>query len=149
MKSMNSNATRESFRSFIIFGLVGILNTGVDVAVFTLLTWWQLPWLVAQVFAYGYGVLNSFLMNRKFTFKQQGAIVKGLLRFLLLNVLTLGITSACMLLLHEQIGISLWISKGTATLLGVVLNFAGSRWWVFRAETRGNDEAIRHAGSGM
>ncbi|MDR0267995.1 GtrA family protein [Paenibacillus sp.] len=131
---MKSFVTSDSFRSFIIFGLVGILNTGVDVAVFTLLTWWQLPWLAAQVAAYSCGVLNSFLMNRKWTFKQQGAFVKGLLRFVLLNMLTLGVTSACMLLLQEQFGISLWLSKGAATVLGVLLNFAGSRWWVFRAE---------------
>ncbi|WMT41672.1 GtrA family protein [Paenibacillus sp. D2_2] len=140
---MKSNTIRDSLRSFIIFGLVGIVNTGVDVGVFALLTWWQLPWLIAQVFAYGCGVMNSFLMNRKWTFKQQGALTKGLLRFVLLNLVTLGVTSACMLLMHEQLGVSLWISKGAATLLGVVLNFVGSRWWVFRAEPHPLEEAER------
>lgn len=131
---MKSNAMRDSLRSFILFSLVGIVNTGVDIGVFALLTWWQLPWLAAQIIAYGCGVLNSFLMNRKWTFKQEGALTKGLLRFVLLNLLTLGVTSACMLLLHEQLGIPLWISKGAVTVLGVILNFAGSRWWVFRKE---------------
>lgn len=131
---MKSIALRDSLRSFIIFGLVGIVNTGVDIGVFTLLTWWQLPWLAAQIIAYGCGVLNSFLMNRKWTFKQQGALTKGLLRFVLLNLVTLAVTSTCMLLLHEHLGISLWLSKGAVTLLGVVLNFAGSRLWVFRTE---------------
>ncbi|GAA0410260.1 GtrA family protein [Paenibacillus motobuensis] len=137
---MKSYVTSESIRSFIVFGLVGILNTGVDVAVFTLLTWWQLPWLAAQAVSYGCGVLNSFLMNRKWTFRQQGALTKGLLRFILLNLLTLGVTSACMMLLHEQFEISLWLSKGAATLLGVLLNFAGSRWWVFREEPSHRNE---------
>lgn len=146
---MKSIATRESLRSFIVFGLVGILNTGVDVTVFTLLTWWGLPWLAAQVVAYGCGVLNSFLLNRKFTFKQQGALTKGLLRFILLNVVTLGIISACMASLHDQMGIQLWISKGAATLLGVVLNFAGSRWWVFRAEARAGEESANRLRAGL
>jgi len=138
---MKSTTLRDSLRSFIIFGLVGIVNTGVDVGVFALLTWWQLPWLIAQAIAYGCGVLNSFLMNRKWTFKQQGALTKGLLRFVLLNLVTLGVTSACILIMHEQLGVSLWISKGVATLLGVVLNFVGSRWWVFRAEPHPLEEA--------
>ena len=138
---MKSYAKRESFRSFIVFGLVGVLNTGIDVAVFSLLTWWQLPWLAAQIAGYGCGVLNSFLMNRKWTFKQQGPFAKGLLRFLLLNVLTLGLTSACMQFMHELLGISLWLSKGTATVFGVLLNFAGSKRWVFRQEAEAKSEA--------
>lgn len=139
---MKSSAMRESLRSFIIFGLVGIVNTGVDIGVFALLTWWQLPWLAAQVIAYGCGVMNSFLMNRKWTFRQQGALTKGLLRFILLNLLTLGVTSACMMLLHEQLGVLLWVSKGAATVLGVVLNFIGSRRWVFRAEPRSLEKVV-------
>lgn len=139
---MKSSAMRDSLRSFIIFGLVGIVNTGVDIGVFALLTWWQLPWLAAQVIAYGCGVMNSFLMNRKWTFRQHGAFTKGLLRFILLNLLTLGVTSACMMFLHEQLGVLLWVSKGAATVLGVFLNFIGSRWWVFRAEPRSLEEVV-------
>lgn len=132
---MRSDSARESFRSFVVFGLVGVLNTAVDVAVFTLLTWLHLPWLIAQVVAYGCGVMNSFLMNRKWTFKQQEKTSpKELIRFILLNLLTLGLTTVCMMFLHEQMGAPLWISKGTGTLVGLVFNFAGSRWWVFRKE---------------
>ncbi|GIP22630.1 GtrA family protein [Paenibacillus sp. J22TS3] len=131
---MKSYAARESLRAIVIFGLVGLVNTGVDVAVFTLLTWCHLPWLVAQVAAYGCGVMNSFLMNRKWTFKQQKTSSKELIRFIILNLLTLGVTSVCMLLVHEQIGAPLWISKGVSTLVGLVFNFAGSRWWVFQAK---------------
>lgn len=145
---MKSSTIRDSLRSFIIFGLVGIVNTGVDIGVFALLTWWQLPWLAAQVIAYGCGVMNSFLMNRKWTFRQQGALTKGLLRFILLNLLTLGVTSACMMLLHEQFGVLLWMSKGAATILGVVLNFVGSRWWVFRAEPHPRKEVVAREQTG-
>lgn len=145
---MKSNMLSDSLRSFIIFGLVGIVNTGVDIGVFTLLTGWQLPWLAAQVIAYGCGVMNSFLMNRKWTFRQQGAMTKGLLRFILLNLLTLGVTSACMMLLHERLGILLWVSKGAVTVLGVVLNFAGSRWWVFRPEPHPRKEVVAREQTG-
>ncbi|WP_195575767.1 GtrA family protein [Paenibacillus sp. 1001270B_150601_E10] len=131
-----SKATTESLRSFIRFGLVGVVNTGVDFAVFSLLTWWQTPWLIAQIVAYSCGVLNSFLMNRTWTFKQEGPWNKGLIRFILLNVCTLGVTSLCILLLHEQFGLSMLVSKAAATVIGVLVNFAGSRWWVFREPSR-------------
>nr|WP_052759573.1 GtrA family protein [Paenibacillus sp. DMB20] len=105
---MKSYAKRESFRSFIVFGLVGVLNTGIDVAVFSLLTWWQLPWLAAQIAGYGCGVLNSFLMNRKWTFKQRGPFAKGLLRFLLLMCSPLDsrplACSSCMSCLESRYG---------------------------------------------
>nr|WP_082112336.1 GtrA family protein [Paenibacillus sp. DMB20] len=43
--------------------------------------------------------------------------------------------------MHELLGISLWLSKGTATVFGVLLNFAGSKRWVFRQEAEAKSEA--------
>ena len=46
------------------FGLVGVLNTLIDIALFWLLySVFGVPYLVANVLSFGAGMLNSFVMN--------------------------------------------------------------------------------------
>ncbi|NMM51898.1 GtrA family protein [Paenibacillus aquistagni] len=143
------NEKLQSLRSFVTFGLVGVVNTGVDFAVFTLLAWCQLPWLLAQAAAYSCGVLNSFFMNRKWTFKQQeGPLLKGLARFVILNAITLVVTSIVIWLLHHHLGAAILWSKGAATLIGVVLNFVGSRLWVFKPAAASAESSMLSRSSG-
>jgi len=48
------------------------MNTVVDFAVFALLAAGGLSVLLAQWLAYGCGVLNSYLWNRRWTFRVKG-----------------------------------------------------------------------------
>jgi putative flippase GtrA len=56
---------------FLKFCLVGGVNTGIDFALFALLTLAGLPYLAAQVISYSCGVLNSYFINGKWTFHSQ------------------------------------------------------------------------------
>ncbi|RXS89926.1 GtrA family protein [Geobacillus sp. PK12] len=114
------------------FGLVGVSNTAVDFAVFFLLTAAGAKAAVAQAVAYGAGVANSYVWNRRWTFQmKQRANIGELLRFLAVNGLSLGV-SLVVLLAAERLG-PLWLAKGAATIMGMAVNFIGSRCWVFAA----------------
>src|ERR1700730_10634557 len=114
------------------FGMIGLLNTGIDFAVFTILTLWDVPLLIAQCISYTCGVLNSFIMNRTWTFQQRGQYSGQLIKFIAVNLLTLLITYGLLLLFNRYVGWSMLFSKLIATGMSLIVNFAGSRLWVFR-----------------
>jgi putative flippase GtrA len=129
---MPTKVVRKIPVQFVKFCLVGIVNTGVDFGVFTILTLWGMPLPATQGFAYSCGVMNSFLLNRKWTFKQYGKDQGQLLRFFLLNLFTLTVTYGLLVVLHEHWGIPLFLSKLIVTGGGLLINFGGSRRWVFK-----------------
>lgn len=117
--------------AFVRFCLVGLMNTGVDFSVFMLLTFWSVPIFAAQTFSYSAGVINSFFMNRTWTFKQSYHTKGQFIRFLTLNLMTLAITYGLLIQFHEHWNWPLLLSKLIATGLSLGINFGGSHLWVF------------------
>lgn len=127
MVMVNKQRPYEFFR----FCLVGAVNTGVDFMVFALLSNLGVLLLPAQVVSYTCGILNSFLLNRKWTFSSRRRSTGQLLRFLLLNLFTLSITYGLLVYFTDQFGWSVLVSKLLATAASLVINFTGSRLLVF------------------
>ncbi|QYR22797.1 GtrA family protein [Paenibacillus sp. sptzw28] len=122
------------FIQMLKFGLVGAVNTAVDLIVFTLLTAQGLPYLAAQIISYSCGVLNSYLLNRSWTFRH-GSSRKGkeIIRFIIVNLTALAVSSALLTWLYRPDGSALTLpaSKLIVTCASMVINYAGSRYWVF------------------
>lgn len=122
------------------YGLVGILNTGVDFAVFCLLVYVAgFGTVSSQGIAYGAGLLNSYLWNRHWTFQvKEGRIWLQLGRFVLVNAFSFGIATAVLLTL-EHGGMPAVVSKIVSIGASFVFNYIGYRIWVFRVmRTRSN-----------
>jgi putative flippase GtrA len=117
---------------FIRFGTVGLGNTAIDFAAFFLLTSGGVPYLLAQVLSYSAGVINSFLLNRKWTFQvTHKASISELAKFIILNGFSLLISTGLLFILQDVNHEGLWLSKIIATAGGIVVNFLGSRIWVW------------------
>jgi putative flippase GtrA len=119
------------------FGMIGILNTGVDFAVFTVLTLWDVPLLIAQCISYACGVSNSFIMNRTWTFQRRGQFTGQLIKFSSLSLLTLLITYGLLVGFNRYFGWPILISKFSASGMSLIVNFVGSRLWVFKESNQG------------
>ena len=59
-------------RSVVRFALVGLLNTFVDISIYTLLVHLSLPLIVANLISTSCGLCVSYILNRNFTFKSTG-----------------------------------------------------------------------------
>jgi len=116
---------------FLKFCTVGAVNTGIDLVIFAVLSSWGFSLLVAHSLSYTCGGLNSFLLNRTWTFKQGSHTPGQLIKFLLLNFLTLMITYFLMVGVYNYLAWPMLICKLVAIGGGLVLNFVGSRLWVF------------------
>jgi putative flippase GtrA len=121
-------------RQFIKFNLVGLLNTALDFAVFTLLSWLGVFYIIAQCISYGVGMLNSYTLNKYWTFAQKGQLEpKQALRFTVLNLGSLLISLGLLALFKDQLELKLLWAKLLATIATTLVNFVGSKLWVFRA----------------
>ncbi|MCM3631362.1 GtrA family protein [Paenibacillus glycanilyticus] len=128
-----------AFKQFVLFNMIGLLNTLVDFIVYSLLVWAGLYVLPAQVISYSAGMANSYMLNSMITFKEATKKESGskadrsqAVRFIVLNAAVLGVSMLLLYELTEAAGLGPLIAKLLATGVTVVLNFAGSKWWVFR-----------------
>lgn len=122
---------------FLKFNAVGLLNTLIDFAVFTLLHSLGMLNTPAQIISYSAGTANSFFWNKKVTFRDQnrgsndGFDRMQLVRFIVLNLVVLGISVLLMHLLTDRFEVQVLIAKVLVTFVTVIINFFGSRKWVF------------------
>ncbi len=117
---------------FLRFCTVGLGNTTVDFTAFFLLTLAGAPYLLAQVLSYSAGIANSYFFNRKWTFSvDRKANVPEAASFIIVNCLSLLISSGMLAVLHDVNHLNLWFCKVAATGTAVIVNYLGSRLWVF------------------
>lgn len=51
------------------FAAIVVLNTAIDITIYTLLIWLTVPLLLAVIMSTTAGMICSYLLNRRFTFK--------------------------------------------------------------------------------
>ena len=135
------------------FAIVGVLNTLVDFAVFLSLNL-TLGWVyAAQVLGYTAGIINSYLWNSNWTFrKERTKSFREMSLFLLVNLLSLGVSLGVMWLCREVFGVTnAWaagwmpealsgfvkgdtIAKLIATCFSIVVNYIGNKLLVFNGK---------------
>ncbi|UQZ34756.1 GtrA family protein [Paenibacillus sp. PK3_47] len=134
---MKDHKLRSDVIQFLKFNAVGLLNTLVDFAVFTLLHSLGMFNTPAQIISYSAGTANSFIWNKKVTFRDRnkgntaGFDRMQLIRFIILNLIVLGISVLLIHVLTDSFGIQVLAAKVLVTFVTVIINFFGSRKWVF------------------
>lgn len=132
IRNENDEPMNKKWLAFIKFALVGVLNTSIDFIVYGLFTWFNVNYILAQCISYSAGVLNSYIMNRKWTFEQTGKGSKHeFFTFIGVNLITLVITTFLLTLFYKWLGISLFISKLLVTAVSVGINYIGTKQFVF------------------
>ena len=119
---------------FVRFCVTGGLNTLVDFVVFFLLTS-SLNWPVipSQVLSYSAGLLNSYCINRRWTFQTRNRFFsREMLLFIGVNLAVLGVSVLSVWALTSRIGLGVLLSKLCTTALTMVLGFILNRLVVFR-----------------
>ncbi|WP_019635138.1 GtrA family protein [Paenibacillus fonticola] len=123
---------------FLKFNAVGLVNTVIDFALFSLLLFLGMASVWAQVVSYTAGTANSFVMNKKITFTEKSGSPKNgivnTLQFVRFGALNVAVLALTLLLLHLFIfvgGIPPLTAKLMVTGFTVIVNFYGNRKWVF------------------
>lgn len=159
---MERNAeAKKTLWQILKFLIVGGLNTLVDFGVFQVFNL-VFGWVyAAQVIGYGCGIVNSYLWNSSWTFREQRTrSFREIALFLVVNFVSLGVSLCVIWLCRGVFGITnewaagwmpAWlggfvkgdtIAKLIATAVAIAVNYLGNRLFVFRAK---RDEAAKNA----
>ena len=116
------------------YNIVGIINTLIDLLIFTLLlSLINLDKNIAKLISFSCGVLNSFIMNKLWTFQKNREFKgKELVKFIIINGITLGF-SMLLINLLTMFRLDPRIGNSFAVFLAVIINYLGYKLWVFKA----------------
>lgn len=116
----------------IKFCLVGGANTVVDF-IFKGITQMWLGVAASQVIGYTAGVINSYILNRCFTFKDKKTdnVLKELIPFTVINLISLGVSVAMDVWLEESLALYWLAAKIIILPVTLCINFIGSKLFVW------------------
>ena len=123
--SIEKHISNKKYENLFKFGLVGILNTGVDFLVFTVLNLVGVNYGLAQVVGYSSGTLNSYVFNKFWTFKNIGNNKKThqeITQFIVVNLFSLALTEIGLMLLINKANLNIYIAKIVVILLAQCVN---------------------------
>lgn len=111
------------------FAVIGALNTAVDVTIYTLLIWLTAPLLLAVIISTTAGMICSYVLNRRFTFKTSR---QPIVQFIGITITGLWVLQPVIIwLLIQLFGITstlgLSMAKLAATSISLMWNFVWYR----------------------
>lgn len=128
----------EKYKSIIRFGIVGCINTGVDFITFTLLlSVFGIDKLACQVGGYSMGIINSFVLNKLWTFndkKEKTNTAAQFVKFVATNVISLVISLVGLNILSNKLYINVYVSKVIVTLFLQVFNYVVYKVFIFKGK---------------
>ncbi len=80
-------------KNLILYAVIGAISASIDFGVYSLLTHIPLDYLLANVVSVHCGILCSFILNREFNFKVKDKVGHRFVRFYLIGLLGLAISS--------------------------------------------------------
>jgi putative flippase GtrA len=118
---------------FVKFGIVGISNTLLTLAVYTLLLKVFGVWyLAASAIGFIAGTINSFLLNRRWTFRGHVGDAFTPVRWTVVQCAGLGINEGLLYLLVDDARVDKLLAQVVATAVVTVTTFVANRAWTFR-----------------
>lgn len=136
----NAVAKHKSLWRFL---LVGFLNTGVDFLIFLFfMRVIGVNYLVAQTISYSFGVVNSFIMNKTWTFDKGDRGMNTpvqFAQFVALNILSLSVSLIGLRSLNAFLGVNIYLAKILITGVTWSIRYVGYKHWVFSDRREGVD----------
>ena len=131
---MNEGNRQEVVGEALRFIIVGVMNTLIDFAIFfALVLGFDLHVALANVIAFSVAVINSFFMNKYWSFRNRNSTLRSgqqLPLFVAVNLGGMALSTATVWSLAGVI--PLVLAKVLATVVSFAWNFVGSRQLVYR-----------------
>ncbi len=119
--------------SLVRFVLTGVLNTLVGLGVIFVLKWaLQLNDTLANLIGYGVGLVVSYLVNSRWTFRYGASLLQVLPRYLLVIVLAYLSNLACVHFCIRQLQLNAYLAQSCGVVPYAGLSYLLLRFWVFR-----------------
>ncbi len=121
-------------RTFVKFSMVGVVNTAIDMGVFIVLQHFlRVPYLIANVFAFMAAAINSYALNRRWTFRSQAPDWhREMLQYLIVIGIGFLMNEGLLYVLVAHGHLPAIVAKVLVTGVVVIWSFLANRLWTFR-----------------
>ena len=121
-------------KKFFKFGITGVLNTAVDFLVYSFcLEILTLPATAAQPIGQGVAIINSYFINKNWTFNKRKNYNKAeIFKFLLVNGVSIGINILGVYIFYDILGVNKYLCKIPIAFITIIINYFGNKLFVFK-----------------
>jgi putative flippase GtrA len=124
---------RHLLEQLIKYGAVGVVNTLLTLAVIFVLTKiFSVDYIAANAAGYVLGFINSFILNKLWTFRSKGSLGKESLLFAAVFAVTYTIQLGFLIVLKETLHINEDIAQLVSMVFYTCIGFAGNKLITFR-----------------
>lgn len=122
----------KKYIQFIKFGIVGLGNTLITFIVYFILVKLSVYYVMANIIGYIAGVINSFFWNSSWVFKKSKRDLSLLIKFVIVNLITLAITSFILYIGVDKLNMSKYVAQIISTFIGILFNYTLNKLWTFK-----------------
>lgn len=123
---------------FIKFGIVGVSNTLISLAIYYVLVYFNCNYIVANTLGFIISVLNAYYWNNKYVFKSKEKVngakdkVKQLVKVYMSYGVTFLLSTVLLYVMVDLMHISEYIAPIINLCITVPLNFVMNKLWAFK-----------------
>lgn len=121
---------------FIRYVVVGLASNATIYVGYLLLTRFGMGPKLAMSLLYGVGVVQTFVFNKKWSFRFEGAATPALVRYATVYAVGYVINFFALMLLVDQAKLQHQLVQGVMIFVVAMMLFVAQRYWVFRQTTR-------------
>lgn len=155
MKRLIAFIRSERFRELFVYGVVGVLTTIINYAVYFIGTRGPAALLkiapdhaalilAAKIVAWCTSVAFAFWANKRYVFRSsdwgKAALRREVPGFVSARVLSLGFDAAFVEITVHLMGMNDLVATLVANVIVIVLNYFASKFWIFRKKDAGKQE---------
>ena len=119
-------------RQFVKYGIVGASNTVITFVVYSVLVTLGVPYTIALLLGYAVGSLNSYFLNRHWTFRARDiAHTQAGTRFAIVQVCAIGVNELLLYVLVHHAGVAKIPAQAILTVPVLAVTFFVNRLWSF------------------
>ena len=130
--SDQSGSLKLTIKQFVKYSIIGVFNTLIGLGViYIAYNTLNINYIVSNAIGYMFGLINSFIWNRKWTFRSSKSKLKSMIPFLIVFIISyIGNLSSVIISVDY-----LMIDPNIAQIFGIivysVLNFILNKLWTF------------------
>jgi putative flippase GtrA len=112
---------------------VGVANTMIGLStIYLCMSVLRAGDVISNLIGYAVGITCSFILNRRWTFQDHGAMAPQLVRFLLVLAVAYIINLGTVVGLTTELGVNRYIAQALGILPYTTVGYLGSRFFAFR-----------------
>ena len=126
----------ETLKQAIKYGIVGLGNTVITASViWIMMKVFGCSDILSNIIGYAFGVLNSFVLNKQWTFNSTTAWLPSLIRFGIVFGVCYLLQLALLIYLNSTLTIDSYYNQLIAMAFYTVINFLMNKFYTFRSKT--------------